>query len=278
MVKVYVASAFCLNNSGGNKAGVVLYEDSLTVREKMDIASKLGYAETAYITKSSVADYRIEYFTPAEEAPLCGHATIAAFGVLDYLKYLDRTNYTIETKSGILNVYLEDGKIFMEQNVPMFYECISALEIEKSFDIDCIDKSKDIQIVSTGLRDILIPIKNEVLLNKLEPNFNYITDISRKYDVVGYHLYTFNGDRIVCRNFAPLYEVDEESATGTSNCALAGLLFRKLGIKKNTYVFEQGYSLGQPSSIEVKINSSDNINIDSIYVGGNSIFIEEKEI
>ena len=71
MVKVYVASAFCLNNSGGNKAGVVLYEDSLTVREKMDIASKLGYAETAYITKSSVADYRIEYFTPAEEVPLC---------------------------------------------------------------------------------------------------------------------------------------------------------------------------------------------------------------
>ena len=278
MVKVYVASAFCLNNSGGNKAGVVLYEDSLTVREKMDIASKLGYAETAYITKSSVADYRIEYFTPAEEVPLCGHATIAAFGVLDYLKYLDRTNYTIETKSGILNCVLEDGKIFMEQNVPMFYECINALEIEKSFDIDCIDKSKDIQIVSTGLRDILIPIKDEVLLNKLEPNFIYITDISRKYDVVGYHLYTFNDDRIICRNFAPLYEVDEESATGTSNCALAGLLFKKLGIKKNTYVFEQGYSLGQPSSVEVKINSRDNVNIDSIYVGGNSIFIEEKEI
>lgn len=220
------------------------------------------------MSNSSVADYKIEYFTPAEEVPLCGHATIAAFGVLDYLKYLDRTNYTIETKSGILNVYLEDGKIFMEQNVPVFYETISALEIGECFDIECIDKNRDIQIVSTGLRDILIPIKDEVLLNKLVPNFEYITDISKKYNVVGYHLYTFNNDRIICRNFAPLYEVDEESATGTSNCALAGLLFKKLGIKKNTYVFEQGYSLNQPSSIEVKINSSDNVNIDSIYVGG----------
>lgn len=278
MVKVYVASAFCLNNSGGNKAGVVLYEDKLTVREKMDIASRLGYAETAYITKSGVADYKIEYFTPAEEVPLCGHATIAAFGVLNYLKYLDRSSYTIETKSGILNVYLEDGKIFMEQNVPMFYECISANEIVTSFDIECIDKNIDIQIVSTGLRDILIPIKDEVLLNKLVPNFDYITDISKKYNVVGYHLYTFNNDRVICRNFAPLYEVNEESATGTSNCALAGLLFKKLNIKKNLYIFEQGYSLNQPSSILVKINSSDNINIDNIYVGGNSIFIEEKEI
>ena len=278
MVKVYVASAFCLNNGGGNKAGVVLYEEGLSVREKMDIASKLGYAETAYVSNSSVADYKIEYFTPAEEVPLCGHATIATFGVLDYLKCLDRSNYTIETKSGILNVYLEDGKIFMEQNVPVFYETISALEIGESFDIECIDKNRDIQIVSTGLRDILIPIKDEVLLNKLVPNFEYITNISKKYDVVGYHLYTFNNDRIICRNFAPLYEVDEESATGTSNCALAGLLFKKLDIKKNVFVFEQGYSLNQPSSILVKINSNDNINIDSIYVGGNSIFVEEKEV
>lgn len=278
MTKVYVASAFCLNGNGGNKAGVVLFDDSLDINDKKMIAKRLGDAETAYVTKSSVCDYKIEYFTPSEEVDLCGHATIAAFGVLRELKYLDRVNYTIETKSGILNVYLDGEKIFMEQNAPMFYDCLSSSEIDPSFDILCIDDNKDIQIVSTGLRDILIPIKNENLLNELRPNFKYITDISKKYDVVGYHLYTFNEDRVICRNFAPLYEVNEESATGTSNCALAGLLFKKLNIKKNLYVFEQGYNLNLPSCILVKINSSDNINIDSIYVGGESIFIESREI
>ena len=278
MVRVYVASAFCLNDIGGNKAGIVLYEDKLTIDDKKNIAKELGYAETAYVTKSNVADFKIEYFTPKEEVSLCGHATIATFGVLKYLKYLNRDNYTIETKSGILNIILEDDKIFMEQNVPSFYECLSINELMPSFDIECINNNIESQIVSTGLRDILIPIINESLLNELRPNFDYITDICRKYDVVGMHLYTFNNDRIICRNFAPLYEVDEESATGTSNCALAGLLFKKLGIKKDTYVFEQGYSLNEPSCILVKINSGDNTNIDSIYVGGNSKFIEIKEI
>lgn len=278
MIEVYVASAFCKDNNGGNKAGVVLYENSLTETDKKKIAKELGYAETAFINNSDKADFKIEYFTPAEEVPLCGHATIASFGVLKYLNKLPKNNYKIETKSGILEINLENDEIFMEQNIPTFYEKIDYAEIKECFDLDCINKDYPISIVSTGLKDILVPIKNEELLNDLNPNFDKITEISKKYDVVGTHLYTFSNDRIICRNFAPLYDVDEESATGTSNCALAGLLFMKLNLKNDQYVFEQGYSLNSPSIIKVKINSSDNENIDRIVVGGRSRFIEKKKI
>ncbi len=96
--------------------------------------------------------------------------------------------------------------------------------------------------------------------------------------MIGTHLYTFNNDRIICKNFAPLYDVDEESATGTSNFALAGLLFMKLDMKNKQYVFEQGYSLNSPSIIKVKIYSSDNKKIDKIIVGGKSRFLEVKNI
>jgi len=278
MIKVYVASAFCKDGDGGNKAGVVLYENTLTTDNKKNIAKQLGYAETAFVTESNCADFKIEYFTPAEEVPLCGHATIASFGILKYLNKLDKINYTIETKSGILNVNLDNEQIFMEQNTPTFYEEIDYEEIKDSFDIDCIDTSRPIRIVSTGLKDILIPIKNEILLNELKPNFQYIKNISKKYDVIGIHLYTFDKNRIMCRNFAPLYDVDEESATGTSNCALAGLLFMKMNLKNSIYTFEQGYSLNSPSSIVVKIDSHDNKNIDKIYVGGNSRFTKIVEV
>lgn len=278
MIEVYVASAFCRDNNGGNKAGVVLYKNDLTETDKKKIAKELGYAETAFINNSDKADFKIEYFTPAEEVPLCGHATIASFGVLKYLNKLSKKNYTIETKSGILEISLEDDEIFMEQNIPVFYETIDYEEIRKCFDLDCVDKKNPISIVSTGLKDILVPIKNEDILNGLTPNFDEITKISKKYDVVGTHLYTFNNDRIICRNFAPLYDVDEESATGTSNCALAGLLFMKVDMKNKQYVFEQGYSLNSPSIIKVKIYSSDNKKIDKIVVGGKSIFIEVKNI
>lgn len=278
MIDVYIASAFCKDGLGGNKAGVVLYEDKLGQEDKKRIAKELGYAETAFITNSSRANFKIEYFTPAEEVPLCGHATIASFGVLNHLNKLNKNSYTIETKSGILEVYIEEDLIFMEQNVPAFYEKIGYQEIVDCFDIDCIKTDSPIRIVSTGLRDILVPIKNTETLNKLNPNFDYITNISRKYDVVGMHLYTFDEDKIICRNFAPLYDVDEEAATGTSNCALTGLLFMKYGLKKDEYVLEQGYSLNSPSIIKVRICSTNGENIGKIYVGGNSKFVEKKEI
>lgn len=278
MIKVYVSSAFCKDNNGGNKAGTVLYEEELTDNQKKYIAKILGYAETAFITKSEKADFKIRYFTPAEEVPLCGHATIASFGTLNYLGMLNKEKCTIETKSGILEINLKGEEIFMEQNVPIFYEEIDYNEIKNCFNIECINKKYPIQIVSTGLKDILVPIKSEEILNELKPDFKEIKEISKKYDVVGMHLYTFNDERIICRNFAPLYDVDEESATGTSNCALAGLLFELLNLKQTYYTFEQGYSLNSPSIIKVKIISDNNKTIDKIYVGGKSKFIEEKEI
>ncbi len=80
MVEVYVATAFSKDSSGGNKAGIVFGRPDLISVQKMAIAKELGYAETAFITKSSLADFRLEYFTPTEEVPLCGHATINDLG------------------------------------------------------------------------------------------------------------------------------------------------------------------------------------------------------
>lgn len=84
MVDIYVVSAFCKNNKGGNKAGVVLNRQDLTDAQKLEIAKQLGYSETAFVTASCMADFKLQYFTPTEEVPLCGHATIAAFLFSDY--------------------------------------------------------------------------------------------------------------------------------------------------------------------------------------------------
>ena len=88
IVKVHVASAFSKNNAGGNNAGVVFMTEPLTNKNKKEIAKELGYAETAFVTSSEIADYKIEYFTPKEEVDLCGHATIATFSLLMHLGQL----------------------------------------------------------------------------------------------------------------------------------------------------------------------------------------------
>ena len=85
MVEVYVVRAFSKGGKGGNKAGVVLDSHDLMPAKMMAIAKDLGYSETAFLTESDVADFKVRYFTPTEEVPLCGHATIATFSILNSL-------------------------------------------------------------------------------------------------------------------------------------------------------------------------------------------------
>lgn len=172
MVDVYVASAFSKNNKGGNKAGVVLDRPDLTPEQKMKIAKELGYSETAFVSESGVADFELQYFTPTEEVPLCGHATIATFSVLNILNRLDKSDYTIETKAGILKMQIkDDGMIFMEQNCPEYYELLNPEMFDGCFDSACIDSKLPIQIISTGLKDIIVPIVSQTDLEAIRPGF-----------------------------------------------------------------------------------------------------------
>lgn len=270
MVEVYVVSAFSKGNQGGNKAGVVLDCRSLTPADMAAIAKDLGYSETAFLIKSNVADFKIRYFTPTEEVPLCGHATIATFSLLHSLGKLDKDAYTIETIAGTLNIRIEkDGMIFMEQNHPTYFETLKPEIFAECFENRFIDTALPIQIVSTGLKDVMLPVISKDHLEKLNPQFINMANLCRKLDVVGIHAFalTNNADTTaICRNFAPLYGINEESATGTSNCALACYLFKQYK-QQSQYVFEQGFNLGSASRLIVNIAQHDST-IDTVSVGG----------
>ncbi|GAB3071668.1 hypothetical protein JCM19029_02040 [Salinicoccus sesuvii] len=162
----------------------------------------------------------------------------------------------------------------MEQNRPEFYDILPKDALVDCFDIEVLDDNYPIQIVSTGLKDILIPIKDQASLNEMKPDFKEIKKVSKQYGVVGMHLYAVSDYRMICRNFAPLYDINEESATGTSNGALACYLYEKHGMHKPLYVFEQGYSLDAPSEIHVRLTTNINNEIDEVHVGGQGYYCE----
>lgn len=277
-ITVYIASAFTKNHQGGNKAGVVFMDNSLTREQKMIIAKELGFAETAFITKSDQADYRLEYFTPKEEVDLCGHATIATFTVLKHLNRLNKPTYQIETNSGILDITIDGTDIFMQQNTPTFYDEIGSQELVGSFDLDLLNPDYPIQIVSTGLRDIMVPIKSTTALSHVVADFEQVKTVSAEYNVIGMHLFAIGDNHIVCRNFAPLYDIDEEAATGTSNAALASYLYHHNILRQDQYVFEQGYALDAVSEIKVKLTTDEKHTITRVQVGGRGDFIEVRSL
>ena len=280
MVDVYVAVAFSKDAKGGNKAGVVLGRSELTSVQKAAIAKEMGYSETAFVLDSDKADFKLQYFTPTEEVPLCGHATIAAFSTLKLLNMLDKTDCTIETEAGILNIHIkDDGLILMEQNRPAYLEVLDSDIFTGCIERNFIDHRFPIQIVSTGLNDVMLPVDSVEHLEQLSPDFEMIANMSKEKEVVGVHAFTIIKESdvtAICRNFAPLYGIDEESATGTANCALACYLF-KYYKQQSQYVFEQGHNMGDISRIVVNLSYHENV-IDSVFVGGYGYLLGKRSL
>lgn len=285
-VRVYTLNSFAKTKEGGNAAGVVTDADSLSEKEMKKIAAILGFSETAFILPSNVADFRVRFFTPNDEVDLCGHATIATFYTMASLRLLKPGTYKQETKAGILGIEIKkDNSIMMNQPIPVFSEIIDKDELADSLLIKASQMPEDLpaQVVSTGLRDIMIPVKSMEILNAIKPDMEKIKKVSQKYNAVGYHVFALEslfGANANCRNFAPLYDIPEESATGTSNGALACYLYHYGKISNDqasNIVFEQGYSMKKPSEILVSLTIKEN-EIHEVKVGGIAMNLTLTEI
>jgi len=265
-VELRFLDAFVKHGAGGNVAGVVLKAEGLSEARLQEIARKAGAPETAFVSASKLADFKLRFFTPSEEVPLCGHATVAAFTLLS----LPPARYRQETGAGLLGVeVMADGRVFMEQNPPSFASGPPRAAVAAALGLQESSITAPPEIVSTGLKDLFVELDTLDRLLSLEPDFERLRRLSEGLDVGGLHVFTTDTveapSTAHCRNFAPRLGIDEEAATGTSNGALACLLFRQGRLdaaRLNNLVFEQGYSLKRPSEILARLSP------DRVEVGG----------
>ena len=119
--------------------------------------------------------------------------------------------------------------------------------------LDQLDASWAPRVASTGLRDLMVCIQTEAALKAMRPDMRRVAELSRILGTVGIHAFCKKGSGpIIVRNFAPLFGIDEESATGTSNCALACALWESGDAPKGRPLsFSQGIWMGAPSAISV---------------------------
>jgi PhzF family phenazine biosynthesis protein len=59
LITVIILSAFTDTGMGGNPAGLVLEADHLTPEMKQAVAAAIGSSETAFVSASRVADYKL---------------------------------------------------------------------------------------------------------------------------------------------------------------------------------------------------------------------------
>lgn len=285
-VKVYLLKSFGVDETGGNPAGVVLNAEILSDNKKKDIARKVNLSETVFVETSDKADYKVRFFTPTDEVDLCGHATIATYSLMLQKSLIKPGHYRQELKAGILGIEIQnDGMVIMEQSLPVFAEKIVPEDLSDVFSASppAVENLPP-QIVSTGLRDIMLPVETREQLYNLRPNLEKMASLNKRTQSIGLHAFTLDtidpNSIAHCRNFAPLFGIEEESATGSSNGALACYLYHYGKLKERNIQnmkFEQGYSMGKPSEVFVDL-SIDNAKIVQVKVGGRAMLYRDVEI
>lgn len=109
LIDVCQIDAFTDEPFRGYPAGVV-YSDELTAEEMQLIAREFNASETAFISKSSEANFHLRWFTPTVEVKLCGHATVASIHYLLQQGIIqENSSLTFKTLSGILKCSTKKG-------------------------------------------------------------------------------------------------------------------------------------------------------------------------
>ncbi|HBU97742.1 PhzF family phenazine biosynthesis protein [Thalassospira lucentensis] len=267
-ITAQVVNAFVTGNVGGNPAAVVLDADNLSDANMLRIAAKVGLSETAFVSASQTQAFKLDFFTPNRRIAHCGHATIATFSYLAELGRVSEGETSKETVDGPRKIVIKNGAAYMEQLGPNYRmpsdwagDGVTAADVLKSLGINEVDLAQNISpvLVNTGNNFIVVGVKDGATLRNLKPDFDLISDISEKLDLVGYYVFTTDRDATdkdaTTRMLAPRYGIEEESATGMAAGPLACVLHDHLNINKETLVIEQGRFMtpASPSLITVEL-------------------------
>jgi len=286
-VKQYILTSFISGNGGGNKAAVVFDDIGLSESKMKAIAFCNNLSETAFVDMNTIKrnEVQIRYFTPEEEVDVCGHAALASFYILKQNGLLSGSEFSHITKAGKLEVRVEGDKTFIEMQQPNLVCEIPIEDVLKFTDLNkealILNRNSKISVVSTGLKDIILEVKDISTLKAMRVKSQEMSDFCVRNKFIGMHVVsreTIEKDsNFACRNFAPAVGIEEESATGTSNASLIYYMVDKYKMdKKRIYKIEQGYFMDSPSLIYVRM--SEEKGSTKIFVGGNVELGYEEEL
>jgi PhzF family phenazine biosynthesis protein len=100
---LFQIDAFTARRFAGNPAAVMPMDSFPADATLQALAAENNLAETAFLVREG-SDYRLRWFTPTTEVPLCGHATLAsAAAVMERLEP-ERNTVVFHSASGPLTV------------------------------------------------------------------------------------------------------------------------------------------------------------------------------
>lgn len=223
---IAIIDAFTNQPFHGNPAATALVSDFPEDSKMQQIAAEINLSETAFVKPLGANHFHLRWFTPKQEVPLCGHATLAMAHYLWEIEAI-ATNAPLifTTLSGDLAISFEDHLIVMDFPAAFYQKC-SVRSQQVLADIfgdrpyECLGQSGDY---------IGVVLESESAVQNFQPPYDLITQLDGFGFIVtaiaDQHQHYDFGSRF----FAPKAGIPEDPVTGSAHCSLTPYWSKRFG-------------------------------------------------
>jgi len=263
----YQLDVFTDKPLAGNPLAVITDGDGLSARQMQAIAREMNLAETVFVQKptGNRALARLRIFTTRQELPLAGHPVIGTWFLLAQLGVVPAQEGSVrvlqQTGAGILPVEIDfrDGRpvrAAMTQKHAEFRPArIGRSQLARALQISPrdLDSSFPLEYVSTGIPNLLVPLRRRSVLKKIQPNPVGLRSLLRDSGNMAYCFALEERNKAFARGMLT-WEIGEDPATGSAAGSLGAYLVHQGRLKLATPLeIRQGIEMKRPSQIRVEV-------------------------
>jgi PhzF family phenazine biosynthesis protein len=217
--RIFQIDAFAARRFAGNPAAVMPMDDFPEDGVMQAVAAENNLAETAFLVREG-GEYRLRWFTPRVEVPLCGHATLASAAVVMERLEPARREVVFHTASGPLTVK-RTGSGYVIDLPARPSEVVSAPDgLVQALGVEAVE-------VYVNAFNYMVVVESAAVVRGVAPDMAAVARMDRPGVIV-----TAEGDGgydFVSRYFAPAKGVPEDPVTGAAHCMLAPFWAKRLG-------------------------------------------------
>ncbi len=258
------------------------------------VAREFNFSETTFVFPPEEAEHtnKVRIFTPGAEVPFAGHPNIGTAFVLATTDRLGTISpaltVTFAERAGLVPVTIykqPDQSVWCELAAPERLSLGKTVDMQTmaavlSLVADAIATETHLpQVASVGLPFLFVEIRDRAALERVRVKSEKLETLATDGLPSLLHVYTRSDDadcNIRARMFAPLLGVPEDPATGSANCALAGLLSHYTERSQGVFDWRivQGVELGRPSLLEARAEKRAGVVTDT-WIGGACVLVGE---
>jgi L-lactate dehydrogenase (cytochrome) len=280
--RLHRLAAFTTNPTGGNPAGVWIGAELPPPARMQEIASEVGYSETAFLAPTGVpGEWTVRYYSPEAEVDFCGHATIAsavALGqeagddVLLLQTVVGEVPVEVSSRHGLATATLTSVEP-ARRDLPD--GLLDASLAAFGWTAAVLDPNLPPDLAFAGAWHLVLPLADRGTLAAMEYDFDALKTLMLDAGLTTVQVVWRDGDTTFhARDPFPVGGVVEDPATGAAAAALGGYLrLHGLVDPPVDVTIHQGVDMGRPSLIEVHVPVTGGIRVRgaAVPIGGVSV-------